>query len=502
MKKQYDPFTPTPEGFHLRVEQTLNGLEEREMTKRKFTLSLAFAMALVLLMAAAAVAGVTGGYVGWDGIIHYYEDEDATVEPVDESAFEARRAADETYRKYLQTIPRGECWIITKDGKELTGTNFPDIIRDEETFLTLIEGTELPIPSIPGGYELLGVTIVTEPEDVPYEERTLDDGAVLSKYKLKEPVAGEIDNYDYQFWKDHGNAHAIWATIVPASEHLIDGEVMHVNDFQTAEAVEVEGFEYGLYVYDNDFDLANCMLLNDMGDKMLRVDIAAFDDLPKEAVLNLFNPEGNIDLSSDPDTSPAVTDSGVDFMQVPEGEYWVATWTKDERIYERRRADIKVSDFAEISRLSANKKLPVPVIPEGWHVEFIFSMAPIESEPYEVTDADNGYILRKYPMKEVADGDLEHYRFCLHDEDDTIIYGEVFPAYELEVDVMKDDLDLPDFSNAEEIEHPRFTDGRMNPANSNMDNIEYLFMDGDTYIYIRTDPDIPYETVLALFPAE
>ena len=121
MKKLNDPFAPTPEGFHLRVEQTLNGLEEREMTKRKFTTSLAVALALVMLMAAAGIAAVTGGYVGWDGIIHYYEDDDATVDPVDESAFEERRAADETYNKYLQTIPRGECWIITKDGEEITG---------------------------------------------------------------------------------------------------------------------------------------------------------------------------------------------------------------------------------------------------------------------------------------------------------------------------------------------------------------------------------------------
>ena len=500
MKTLKDPFAPTPEGFHLRVEQTLDGLEEREMTKRKLTASLAFALALVMIMAAAAVAGVSGGYVGWDGIIHYYDDDDATVGPVDRSAFEAREAADETYRKYLQTVPRGECWTITKDGENLTGVNFPNLITDEEVFLSLIEGTGLPVPSIPGGYEMVGATIITDCEETPYEERTLDDGAVLSKYKLKEPVAGEVDNYDYQFWKDHGNVHAIWATIVPASEHLLDDCVMRVNDIQTAEAVEVEGFEYGLYVHDSEFGLSECLLMKDLGDKMLRVDIAAFEDLPKEAVLNLFNPEGNIDLSSNP--APARADSGVDFSQVPKGEHWVAVWTQNELFREASRGDTKVADFAEISRLSTNKNLPVPTVPEGWHVIFIFSMAPIEPEPFEVTDADNGYILSKYHMKEVADGDLEHYRFCLHDEDDTVIFGEVFPASELEVDVMKDDLSLPDFSYAEEIEHPRFTDGRMNPAHRRMDNIEYLFRDGDTYIYVHTDQNVPAETVLSLFPAE
>jgi len=496
VKRLNDPFAPTPEGFHLRVEQTLNGLEEREMTKRKFTASLAVVLALVILMAAAAVAGVSGGYVGWDGIIHYYDDDDATVEPIDHSGFEK----DENYNKYLQTIPRGECWIVTKDGEVVDGLNSPADITDERTFRQLIEGSGLPAPFLPGGYQLSVASIVTDCEETPYSERTLDDGAVLSKYKLKEPVVGEFSSYCYHFCAENpGNVHYIEAAIVPASDHLTDDVVMYLTGNETAEAVKVEGFEYGLYVESPD-GYKETVLMHDMGDKMLRILILAFDDLPKEAVLNLFNPEGNIDLSSRP--VPARADSGVDFELVPEGEYWIAVWPQNTDFRESAPNDRAVADFDEMARLSANADLPIPSIPEGWHVEYIFAAAPLEDEPYEVTKFDNGYCLYKYDSKDVAEGDWNHYRFLLNDEDHSLIYGKVFPVSELESEIMKERLRLPDFSSAEAIEHPRFTDGRMNPARKKMDVIEYLFMDGDTCIYIHTDQNVPIETVLSLFPVE
>ena len=501
MKKLNDPFSPTPEGFHLRVEQTLNGLEEREMTRRKFSVSLAFVLALVMIMTVAAVAGVTGGYVGWDGIIHYYEDADATHEPVDEASLEERIAVKETYNKYLQTVPRGECWIITKDGEEITGTNCPDNIWDEETFLALIEGTDLPVPVLPGGYQLLAVSTLTEPEDTPYEEVTLDDGAVLSKYKLKAPVAGEIDNYDYTFThKDGGNAHAIFARIIPASEHLLDDHVMSVGENYTAEAVEIEGFEYGLYVHDSEYDVANCLLMKDMGDRMLRVDISAFEDLPKEAVLNLFNPEGNIDLSSTESSETNRHTSGVDFTLVPEGEYWIARWKPDERFIEGRRNDAELADFAEIARLTADMKLPVPAVPEGWSIGYIYSMPSVEDMYYEEVTADNDYILYKYRLQEVAEGQLNHYRFRLDGSDEMYISGEVFVAAELEA--MSEWMS--DFTYADAIDFPGFEEARFVEASNKDDDNEYLLTvpGNGAYVYIRTSVDVPAEIVLNLLPAE
>lgn len=494
MKKLNDPFAPTPEGFHLRVEQTLNGLEEREMTKRKFTASLAVALALVMLMAAAGIAAVTGGYVGWDGIIHYYEDDDATVDPVDESAFEERRAADETYNKYLQTIPRGECWIITKDGEEITGLNFPNMITDEETFLALIEGTELPVPSIPEGYEMLGATIITDCEETPYEERTLDDGAVLSKYKLKAPVAGEIDNYDYQFWKDHGNAHAIYAHIVPASEHLTDDVVMHVSDYHTAEAVDVEGFEYGLYVHDSEFGASECILMKDMGDKMLRVDITAFEDLPKEAVLNLFNPEGNIDLTNH-ETESVRFDYGAFMRDVPESEYWEIDCADIEGHIVSKPNDPSVEDFDALAKLT---KLPVPVLPENFTIYSAYAMPDIEPDPYEEIAMENGDILRKYHLSEVVEGELEHYRFIVNNSNDYSIAYEVFT----EGAAQNREVQMPDYTNAERLTVPGFDSALYLAKEFSNDTAHLLLTVGDTFIDVTAWDDVSLEDMLALFPAE
>lgn len=62
MRRWKDPFPPTPKGFHDRVEQTLGGLEDRNMKHHHYRkLSIALAAALILLaMAAAAMAVVLG----------------------------------------------------------------------------------------------------------------------------------------------------------------------------------------------------------------------------------------------------------------------------------------------------------------------------------------------------------------------------------------------------------------------------------------------------------
>ena len=57
MKQWNDPFKPTPEGFHLRVEQTLSGLEEKEMKhSTKFTTAAVIVLAVILLAATGFAA--------------------------------------------------------------------------------------------------------------------------------------------------------------------------------------------------------------------------------------------------------------------------------------------------------------------------------------------------------------------------------------------------------------------------------------------------------------
>lgn len=62
MRRMEDPFPPTPEGFHLRLEATLELLEERDMSKRGiFNKTALLAAAIVAaLLAATAIAAVVG----------------------------------------------------------------------------------------------------------------------------------------------------------------------------------------------------------------------------------------------------------------------------------------------------------------------------------------------------------------------------------------------------------------------------------------------------------
>ena len=61
MKRWNDPFPPTPLGFHERVEQTLRGLEDANMDKKRYRkLTVALVAALIALLAVAAAAVVAG----------------------------------------------------------------------------------------------------------------------------------------------------------------------------------------------------------------------------------------------------------------------------------------------------------------------------------------------------------------------------------------------------------------------------------------------------------
>ncbi len=62
MKRWNDPFPPTPQAFHDRVEQTLRGLEDTDMKQNRHyrKLTIALVAALIALLAIGAVAAVIG----------------------------------------------------------------------------------------------------------------------------------------------------------------------------------------------------------------------------------------------------------------------------------------------------------------------------------------------------------------------------------------------------------------------------------------------------------
>ena len=59
MKRWNDPFPPTPQGFHERVESTLRGLDQDNMKHLSYKrIAAVVAAALIALLAVAAAAGL------------------------------------------------------------------------------------------------------------------------------------------------------------------------------------------------------------------------------------------------------------------------------------------------------------------------------------------------------------------------------------------------------------------------------------------------------------
>jgi len=139
MKNSYDPFPQTPEGFHLRVENTLMRMEEEEMKYvRKYSLkALAVAAAIILTLAVTAVAAVQGGLLkevlkqeGADELavqvqeVHAGTEKDGFSLTVDEVLW----VYDEMYISYTVTVPDdGHTYIY--------GVNVPKL-NGEEIFHT------------------------------------------------------------------------------------------------------------------------------------------------------------------------------------------------------------------------------------------------------------------------------------------------------------------------------------------------------------------------------
>ncbi len=93
--------SPTPEGFHHRVADTLNGLKEESMKKRHKigTAVLVAAVILILLIGSAAAGYFSVKLTGWAKV-----SEDAPQEPRDFDAGPAGAADAMTRFEYEQTI--------------------------------------------------------------------------------------------------------------------------------------------------------------------------------------------------------------------------------------------------------------------------------------------------------------------------------------------------------------------------------------------------------------
>ena len=146
MNKFHDPFPQTPEGFHLRVENTLMRMEEEEMKYvRKYSMKvLAVAAAIFMLITATAVAVVQGHalrdrftQLGTPELAEKVQDVHAVVNEngfgvtIDEIIWEG----DQVYFSYTITVPDdGNTYLFglylpTINGVEVV-TNFTGYLDD------------------------------------------------------------------------------------------------------------------------------------------------------------------------------------------------------------------------------------------------------------------------------------------------------------------------------------------------------------------------------------
>lgn len=162
MKTWKDPFPPTPEGFHMRVEQTLGELEERKM-KHSFSQKKALilvAAIIVALAAVTAVAAVTGGarlrdWLNKEDLGEVAElVQEAHLGDVDAEGFgftvdELLWEDDDLYVSYALTVPDDGNYLValytpTLNGERLVydtkGFTAPKFFDGEEAALLLLDG--------------------------------------------------------------------------------------------------------------------------------------------------------------------------------------------------------------------------------------------------------------------------------------------------------------------------------------------------------------------------
>ena len=155
MRRIKDPFPPTPARFHLRVEETLMSLENRDVNKRRVprrvALLAAILAALLALAAAASVAGRTHfrdrldreGASEVSALVQEVhrgsvdDGSDGFRFSIDELIWEG----DDLYVSYSLAVPEGGRWLVamftpTLDGEKLTcdprGFTAPKFIDPDE----------------------------------------------------------------------------------------------------------------------------------------------------------------------------------------------------------------------------------------------------------------------------------------------------------------------------------------------------------------------------------
>lgn len=278
MKPIKDPFPPTPERFHLRLEQTLYRLEEREMTKKKFPAGMAVALAVLLITATAFASAVVGGTVDWKG--NYTPDEEQSI---DTSTGNEAETAPSPAELSLKDIPEGEVWQILKSRGTRMQSPSPYLLNDLERFEKYLYGTSLPMFIAPEDMSPECMALYTPPEDVPYEEIFFDD-EVLQKFKMQPLFAGSATSYEVTFTDQNGGR-----IFIRCENAELDREntSFGADGKDAYEILKGTGWDHGIYIVQPDGDQFVTLQFV-WSDFLTEFYIRADGPISKETVLSLI----------------------------------------------------------------------------------------------------------------------------------------------------------------------------------------------------------------------
>lgn len=414
MNRLNDPFAPTPEGFHLRVEQTLSGLKEREPARRRTPVRLVVAVAVLLTAATlAASAIVSGGYMGWDGVFHSYE-ENPGVEPPEYG--DPNYKSDPVY----ESVPVGEYWRTDLNGEAQSGLLRSFEFIDPDELAAAVDGSGLPLATAPSGWYIDSFRIQTEPEAEPYSEYVRADGSVLRKYKLTPVVPGKIDNYTCYFSNNKGGWFMADVSRVPASDHLVTDWKVHLSGSGEYSAEQVDGFDRAVYIDDGD-GTRQLILLKLLGEECIYVHIDAGAGVSKSAMLAVFMPDIAVEeeaSSGMPEIWETETRLAHELLdEIPDGQYWCVncTYPVGKVISSVTYPRFDTLDDLSAALAEAGMTFPLPAVPEGFAAGDLRLLLRPESDPYKSVALETGAVFEKYyllpaisPAIEGCSGELKN----------------------------------------------------------------------------------------------
>lgn len=246
-----DPFPPTPDGFHRRMAQTLDQLQQGRAAPRS-SLPLAAIVAAVLLLTAMAACAATllCGQVDWNGRFTPAEQKaQAWPSPTPMPQAGDGMAQSQTAHEILKRVPQGDYWYVRLDHGGV-GSMRMSLPQGEKALEALLAHTPYPVPSIPEGYTVEDFRGVLRGDvqaiSTLYSQEEIN-GLSVSKYRLPETLMDDADGYSIDL---RNGDKWLWINVMLLREEewMDDPDSFPVNEGECYRLLKVAGADRALTV--------------------------------------------------------------------------------------------------------------------------------------------------------------------------------------------------------------------------------------------------------------